>query len=192
MPTDKENARLCYSMLKQQDLKTIDWKAVAAENNISNAHAARMRYSRLRTQMERSSPPPYRPRGRKPGSKSKFADEKGVKRNANDSDDSEYSRTPDKKAKILKGEPKEEEDVKLPAWFKDEEVKDPTSTSVFKTEPEPECYSSDHSVPKIGETSISPGEIKNENPTIDGPLPGSPDVKIELEAADLDAPVHRL
>ncbi|KAF2490267.1 hypothetical protein BU16DRAFT_621913 [Lophium mytilinum] len=55
MPTDKQLVSLCYSILKQLELKHIDWKLVAADNAIQNPHAARMRYSRFKTQMERAS-----------------------------------------------------------------------------------------------------------------------------------------
>ncbi|KAF2811271.1 uncharacterized protein BDZ99DRAFT_519921 [Mytilinidion resinicola] len=54
MPTDKQLVALCYSILKQLELKHIDWKRVAADNAIQNPHAARMRYSRFKTQMERA------------------------------------------------------------------------------------------------------------------------------------------
>ncbi|KAJ5540161.1 hypothetical protein N7513_008493 [Penicillium frequentans] len=44
--------KFLYAMLKQLDLKNIDWNRVAAEQAISNGHAARMRFSRFRNQME--------------------------------------------------------------------------------------------------------------------------------------------
>ncbi|TKA77590.1 hypothetical protein B0A49_01743 [Cryomyces minteri] len=99
MPTDKAMAEFCFSMLKQLDLKApvhhpdptrpsakltnpfpqIDWNAVASDQNITNGHAARMRYFRFKAQMEGAPQTadqpgaPKRPRGRPPGSKNKNA-----------------------------------------------------------------------------------------------------------------------
>ncbi|KAK5013574.1 hypothetical protein BJ546DRAFT_196034 [Cryomyces antarcticus] len=79
MPTDKAMAEFCFSMLKQLDLKAIDWNAVASDQNITNGHAARMRYFRFKAQMEGvpqtadQAGAPKRPRGRPPGSKNKTA-----------------------------------------------------------------------------------------------------------------------
>ncbi|KAF1813118.1 hypothetical protein P152DRAFT_481262 [Eremomyces bilateralis CBS 781.70] len=69
MPTDKEMAQFCYSMLRQLDLKIIDWNEVARRHHITNGHAARMRFSRFRQQMEGTLPrrlPTGNPRGRPP------------------------------------------------------------------------------------------------------------------------------
>ncbi|EOD52013.1 hypothetical protein UCRNP2_1211 [Neofusicoccum parvum UCRNP2] len=55
MPSDKQNAEFMYAMLKQLDLKYIDWNRVAAANAITNGHAARMRFSRYRHAMENAS-----------------------------------------------------------------------------------------------------------------------------------------
>ncbi|KAH8698331.1 hypothetical protein BGW36DRAFT_357870 [Talaromyces proteolyticus] len=52
MPTEGHMTRFLYAILKQLDLKTIDWSDVATDLEISNGHAARMRYSRFRQQME--------------------------------------------------------------------------------------------------------------------------------------------
>ncbi|EED21663.1 conserved hypothetical protein [Talaromyces stipitatus ATCC 10500] len=52
MPTEGHATRFLYTILKQLDLKTIDWSLVATELEISNGHAARMRYSRFKQQME--------------------------------------------------------------------------------------------------------------------------------------------
>ncbi|CAK7229183.1 hypothetical protein SBRCBS47491_007161 [Sporothrix bragantina] len=55
---DKAIARLLYAMLKQKSLKDIDWNQVACDpvllEEISNGHAARMRYSRFRNATENS------------------------------------------------------------------------------------------------------------------------------------------
>jgi hypothetical protein len=70
MPTEGHMTKFLYSILKQLDLKPvsilstslrtfsvliwgqIDWSLVATELEISNGHAARMRYSRFKQQME--------------------------------------------------------------------------------------------------------------------------------------------
>ncbi|KAL4782501.1 hypothetical protein BJX76DRAFT_369125 [Aspergillus varians] len=52
MPTDSPTAKFLYAIIKQLDLKGIDWSLVASQLEISNGHAARMRYHRFRKQME--------------------------------------------------------------------------------------------------------------------------------------------
>ncbi|OJI96375.1 hypothetical protein ASPVEDRAFT_78149 [Aspergillus versicolor CBS 583.65] len=52
MPTDSPSAKFLYAIVKQLDLKGIDWNLVASQLEISNGHAARMRYHRFRNQME--------------------------------------------------------------------------------------------------------------------------------------------
>ncbi|OJD27633.1 hypothetical protein ACJ73_00966 [Blastomyces percursus] len=52
MPADGHTARFLYTILKQLDLKSIDWNLVASQLEISNGHAARMRFSRFRQHME--------------------------------------------------------------------------------------------------------------------------------------------
>ncbi|OCK80810.1 hypothetical protein K432DRAFT_392714 [Lepidopterella palustris CBS 459.81] len=54
MPTDKEMILFCFSMLKQLDLKHLNWKLIAEENSITNAQAAGMRYHRFQKQMDKS------------------------------------------------------------------------------------------------------------------------------------------
>ncbi|KAL4763507.1 uncharacterized protein BDW70DRAFT_157921 [Aspergillus foveolatus] len=66
MPIDSPTAKFLYTIIKQLDLKGIDWGLVASELEISNGHAARMRYHRFRNQMEG-----YQPQQRKrPANKS--------------------------------------------------------------------------------------------------------------------------
>ncbi|OQE41835.1 hypothetical protein PENCOP_c004G08475 [Penicillium coprophilum] len=52
LETDTPTAKFLYTIIKQLDLKSVDWNRVASEVEISNGHAARMRYSRFRQQME--------------------------------------------------------------------------------------------------------------------------------------------
>ncbi|KAI9856892.1 MAG: hypothetical protein M1813_008729 [Trichoglossum hirsutum] len=60
MPTDHANAKFLYAILQQLDLKSVDWNRVAAQLEITNGHAARMRLSRLKHQMEGVAPTPRR------------------------------------------------------------------------------------------------------------------------------------
>ncbi|KAJ5194265.1 hypothetical protein N7491_001601 [Penicillium cf. griseofulvum] len=52
LETDTPTAKFLYTIIKQLDLKSVDWNRVASDVEISNGHAARMRYSRFRQQME--------------------------------------------------------------------------------------------------------------------------------------------
>ncbi|KAL2812114.1 hypothetical protein BJX63DRAFT_432925 [Aspergillus granulosus] len=58
MPTDSPTAKFLYTILKQLDLKGIDWNLVASQLEISNGHAARMRYHRFKNQMEGTTSTP--------------------------------------------------------------------------------------------------------------------------------------
>ncbi|KKY20814.1 putative peroxisomal membrane protein [Phaeomoniella chlamydospora] len=46
------HTRFLYAIVKQLDLRSIEWQNVANEIGIQNGHAARMRYARLKTQFE--------------------------------------------------------------------------------------------------------------------------------------------
>ncbi|GLA71723.1 hypothetical protein AtubIFM55763_002203 [Aspergillus tubingensis] len=56
MSVDEPAVKFLYTIMKQLDLRTIDWALVASQLNISNGHAARMRYSRLKGQLENQGP----------------------------------------------------------------------------------------------------------------------------------------
>ncbi|KAK0122374.1 hypothetical protein ONS95_010615 [Cadophora gregata] len=71
MPNDNAITRLLYAILSQNSLRDINWDKVANEpilnNEITNGHAARMRYSRFKKQMDASTgnlqpPTPRKPR----------------------------------------------------------------------------------------------------------------------------------
>ncbi|KAJ5373026.1 hypothetical protein N7517_005032 [Penicillium concentricum] len=55
LETDTPTAKFLYTIIKQLDLKSVDWNRVASDVEVSNGHAARMRYSRFRQQMEGNS-----------------------------------------------------------------------------------------------------------------------------------------
>ncbi|PGH33817.1 hypothetical protein GX50_03386 [[Emmonsia] crescens] len=66
MPADGQTAKFLYTILKQLDLKLIDWNLVASQLDISNGHAARMRFSRFRQHMEGVTTTHRTPRPKKP------------------------------------------------------------------------------------------------------------------------------
>ena len=49
---DGQTAKFLYTILKQLDLKSVDWNGVAESLDITNGHAARMRYSRFKQHIE--------------------------------------------------------------------------------------------------------------------------------------------
>ncbi|MCJ1284261.1 hypothetical protein MMC26_003592 [Xylographa opegraphella] len=62
LPSDSATSRFLYTILKQLDHKSIDWNTVASELDITNGHAARMRFSRFKQHMEGIPPTPRKPR----------------------------------------------------------------------------------------------------------------------------------
>ncbi|KIX03654.1 uncharacterized protein Z518_07207 [Rhinocladiella mackenziei CBS 650.93] len=65
LANDGQTPMFLYTILKQLDLRSIDWNQVANALDISNGHAARMRYSRMRSQFEGISNQPKPPRAEK-------------------------------------------------------------------------------------------------------------------------------
>lgn len=63
--SDAQTPMFLYTILKQLDLRNIDWNAVADKLDISNGHAARMRYSRMKPQFEGVAAQPRTPRPKK-------------------------------------------------------------------------------------------------------------------------------
>ncbi|EAS30782.1 uncharacterized protein CIMG_06261 [Coccidioides immitis RS] len=66
LPADGQTTKFLYTILKQLDLKSVDWNLVASQLDISNGHAARMRFSRFRQHMEGITSTPRTPRAKKP------------------------------------------------------------------------------------------------------------------------------
>jgi hypothetical protein len=62
---DGQTARFLYTIIKQLDLKAIDWNLVAGSLEITNGHAARMRYSRFKQHMEGATTQTKAPRAGK-------------------------------------------------------------------------------------------------------------------------------
>ena len=87
LAADGQTTRFLYTILKQLDLKTVDWALVASTLDITNGHAARMRYSRFRQHMEGI---PTQPRGSRGNGPAKEKEAKGTgKRNIEDLDQDE-------------------------------------------------------------------------------------------------------
>lgn len=80
---DGQTARFLYTIIKQLDLKAIDWNLVAGSLEITNGHAARMRYSRFKQHMEGATTQSRAPRAskkEKEGKEGKEGMKKGKKR----------------------------------------------------------------------------------------------------------------
>ncbi len=80
---DGQTAKFLYTIIKQLDLKAIDWTLVAGSLEITNGHAARMRYSRFKQHMEGATTQPKSPRAgkkEKEGKEGKEVGKKGKKR----------------------------------------------------------------------------------------------------------------
>ncbi|EXJ53863.1 hypothetical protein A1O7_09199 [Cladophialophora yegresii CBS 114405] len=79
---DPQTPMFLYNILKQLDLRSINWSEVADSLGISNGHAARMRYSRMKSQFEglssQSKPPKPKKENTSPckSAKSKAKDNK--------------------------------------------------------------------------------------------------------------------
>ncbi|KAH8593739.1 hypothetical protein B0O99DRAFT_209778 [Bisporella sp. PMI_857] len=95
MTNDTATTRLLYAILSQKCLKDIDWNKVAHDpilsQEISNGHAARMRYSRFKKQMEGTTSPkkprnPVSPRKSKV-EKNKSPGKKGKERKPSDDEE---------------------------------------------------------------------------------------------------------
>jgi hypothetical protein len=103
---DGQTARFLYTILKQLDLKAIDWNLVADGLDITNGHAARMRFSRLKQHMEGIPTQPRNPRPRKDGVMgTKNAKVKGLKRGSDDAIKGEDMKGEDGEAKGARVKP---------------------------------------------------------------------------------------
>lgn len=63
---DGQTAKFLYTIIKQLDLKTVDWNEVASGLDITNGHAARMRFSRFKAQIEGLPTQSTKPRAPRP------------------------------------------------------------------------------------------------------------------------------
>lgn len=85
LSADSQTARFLYTILKQLDLKSVDWNQVADGLDITNGHAARMRFSRFKQHMEGVPSQPRTAKPKKEGAKIlKSTRKKGLKRGLDD------------------------------------------------------------------------------------------------------------
>ncbi|QSZ33756.1 hypothetical protein DSL72_005327 [Monilinia vaccinii-corymbosi] len=84
MANDGAINRLLYAILSQKCLKDIDWNKVAHDpilsQEITNGHAARMRYSRFKKQMDGTTSMPTRPRKKATPRRSRVEKKRPAKR----------------------------------------------------------------------------------------------------------------
>lgn len=62
---DAQSTRFLYLIIKQLDLKAVNWQEVADNIGIKNGHAARMRWSRFKQHAEGTPPQPKTPKPKK-------------------------------------------------------------------------------------------------------------------------------
>ncbi|KAL8778064.1 MAG: hypothetical protein Q9213_007583 [Squamulea squamosa] len=62
MPNDADQVKFLYTILKQCDQKCVDWDDVAEKVEMTNAHAAQMRYYRFKKAMEGNAPTAQTPK----------------------------------------------------------------------------------------------------------------------------------
>jgi hypothetical protein len=138
---DGQTARFLYTIIKQLDLKAIDWNMVAGSLEITNGHAARMRYSRFKQHMEGVTTQPRAPRrgGKKEkgGKEGKEGLKKGKKR-AFEEDGDDKAQAASYVKKEIPGPGHADVDVKMEggARVKNEPITDPAMCDVqIKSEP---------------------------------------------------------
>ncbi|KAK2766232.1 hypothetical protein FQN54_007748 [Arachnomyces sp. PD_36] len=78
MPADGQTAKFLYTILKQLDMKSVDWNLVASQLEITNGHAARMRFSRFKQHMEGTTTTPRTPRPKKSKNEKAEAKKRGL------------------------------------------------------------------------------------------------------------------
>ena len=98
---DGQTAKFLYSILKQLDLKAVDWTQVAEAIGITNGHAARMRYSRFKSQIEGAPAYAKKEKAKKADCKDKFSDNYDYGKRKREDD----SQMPGQESKIMKVEP---------------------------------------------------------------------------------------
>ncbi|KAL1968683.1 hypothetical protein VTN77DRAFT_1509 [Rasamsonia byssochlamydoides] len=149
MPADGQTAKFLYTILKQLDLKSVDWNLVASQLEISNGHAARMRFSRFRQHMEGIPTVPRTSRPKKPTKPE--SSKLGKLGKANLSTDTNPRKRP-APAEFIKEEPREPSLQESP-FVKREPGPDPTLSTL------PPTMSPSGLVPASGNSlSIAPSD----------------------------------
>ncbi|KFY54064.1 hypothetical protein V497_08011 [Pseudogymnoascus sp. VKM F-4516 (FW-969)] len=80
MPSEAQMAKFMYYIVKQLDVRSVDWNLVASDMEITNGHAARMRFARFKNQMEGTVPKARAPRDKSRAPKPKRAKTKDEKK----------------------------------------------------------------------------------------------------------------
>ncbi|KFY38087.1 hypothetical protein V494_04510 [Pseudogymnoascus sp. VKM F-4513 (FW-928)] len=80
MPSEAQMAKFMYYIVKQLDVRSVDWNLVASDMEITNGHAARMRFARFKNQMEGTVPKARAPRDKSRAPKAKRAKTKDEKK----------------------------------------------------------------------------------------------------------------
>lgn len=174
-------SKLLFAIVKQLDLRSVDWQLVASEIQIKQGHAARMRYSRLRRQFDgldggKGGQGPDDRRGKYPGGKKmngKKAMKPGLEMNfrnpLNDDSDSDEDGLDRKVVKTEQEKMKEDSDRT-------------NSTSQIKQEPSM-TNSGACGIPtiKIEDTDAPPNHMykHNHNMSMSMPPPTPPYIKQE-------------
>ena len=127
---DGETAKFLYTIIKQLDLKIIDWNVVADGLGITNGHAARMRYSRFKQHIE-GIPTQSRSTKNKNDDKKEGKAAKGQKRKSPDGEEGGKEESKAEK----KHEPVKEEVFKMEAAVSDILVTSVKPEPGIKTEP---------------------------------------------------------
>jgi hypothetical protein len=185
---DGQTARFLYTILKQLDLKAIDWNLVAEGLDITNGHAARMRFSRFKQHMEGIPTQPRNPRPKKDGTKdTKNVKGKGLKRGPDgdikgedmkgEDGEAEEARIKSEPSSRVKGEPGVMEDskgIEQPPAVRvkrepdaDEIASQPTSRPGYLTQP----MSGYELVPAANLAFATPLTTSARNPSILSPPP---------------------
>ncbi|ELR04742.1 hypothetical protein VC83_00681 [Pseudogymnoascus destructans] len=80
MPSEAQMAKFMYYIVKQLDVRSVDWNLVASDMEITNGHAARMRFARFKNQMEGTVPKARAPRDKSRAPKAKRVKTKDEKK----------------------------------------------------------------------------------------------------------------
>ncbi|KFZ24035.1 hypothetical protein V502_01486 [Pseudogymnoascus sp. VKM F-4520 (FW-2644)] len=83
MPSEAQMAKFMYYIVKQLDVRSVDWNLVASDMEITNGHAARMRFARFKNQMEGTVPKARAPRDKSRAPKAKRVKNKDEKKEEN-------------------------------------------------------------------------------------------------------------
>ena len=102
---DGQTARFLYTILKQLDLKTVDWTIVAEAIGITNGHAARMRYSRFKQQIEGTPNQSKKERSKKSESVDRGHQPDAHRKREREDDNGRSAREDERDSKMFKVEP---------------------------------------------------------------------------------------